>query len=382
MRIGQRMGLAADGTMYGLPPFETEMRRRLWWQMLIIDNRIGEISGAGPSLHMHMWTTRLPSNVNDTSLFPDMTDPPVEHPGATEMMFVLQKYEFIQFRHHYSRTYDVSDSKHPSIDAFEAMLENKYLKYCDTQVPMHHISLIMAKSAMCRLRMGPRHPSLLTRPEKELSEEEKESLFIWGVSMLEYHEMMLSAKNLTRFWWHINTNSPFPGQIYILCALRNRTTGELADRAWRALAASYARRYGGENFHKHMMRDKKKSSAMHLAWANLTLKAWEAREAAIPSIPVPEAIMKMRAELAESRSSKSGTDSSVSPPAVGDMPGGHQLDNPFPWLNQQPMDGQVFDQGAMMMPDPSAMDWQFWNGFVQPAPMSFDASMQPGFYQS
>lgn len=31
LRISQSLGLHRDGTQFGLSPFDTEMRRRLWW---------------------------------------------------------------------------------------------------------------------------------------------------------------------------------------------------------------------------------------------------------------------------------------------------------------------------------------------------------------
>jgi hypothetical protein len=31
LRISQSLGLHRDGTRFGLSPFDTEMRRRLWW---------------------------------------------------------------------------------------------------------------------------------------------------------------------------------------------------------------------------------------------------------------------------------------------------------------------------------------------------------------
>jgi len=37
VRIAQRMGLSTDGTHYTMPPFEVEMRRRLWWQIVLLD---------------------------------------------------------------------------------------------------------------------------------------------------------------------------------------------------------------------------------------------------------------------------------------------------------------------------------------------------------
>ena len=40
--IARTMGLHRDGTAFGLKPFETELRRRLWWQICIIDSRSSE----------------------------------------------------------------------------------------------------------------------------------------------------------------------------------------------------------------------------------------------------------------------------------------------------------------------------------------------------
>ena len=37
VRIAQRMGLHKDAAGSELTPFQTEMRRRLWWQIFILD---------------------------------------------------------------------------------------------------------------------------------------------------------------------------------------------------------------------------------------------------------------------------------------------------------------------------------------------------------
>ena len=93
VRIAQRMGLNFDGTSYGLPPFEVEMRRRLWYQIMFLDNRVSELSGAGCSLLTYIWTTKPPLNVNDSDLFPEMKEIPRECEGITEMVYVLQRCE-------------------------------------------------------------------------------------------------------------------------------------------------------------------------------------------------------------------------------------------------------------------------------------------------
>jgi hypothetical protein len=45
VRIAQVMGLERDGTFLGLTPFETELRRRIWWQLKMHDFRTAELCG-------------------------------------------------------------------------------------------------------------------------------------------------------------------------------------------------------------------------------------------------------------------------------------------------------------------------------------------------
>lgn len=47
VRLGQRMGLHRDGEALGLNPFDVEVRRRLFWQLLPLDGMSGQLSGTG-----------------------------------------------------------------------------------------------------------------------------------------------------------------------------------------------------------------------------------------------------------------------------------------------------------------------------------------------
>lgn len=82
------MGLHRDGESLGLTPFETEMRRRLWWRILLLDAMYALMSGLGHSLLPRSWDTKPPLNVNDSDLYPTMTFiQPKDSP--TDMIFCL-----------------------------------------------------------------------------------------------------------------------------------------------------------------------------------------------------------------------------------------------------------------------------------------------------
>lgn len=67
--------------------FESEMRKRLWSQIGLLELRMAELSGCGTSSLSPVSDALLPMNINDSDLDPDMTLAPKEKEGATEMMF-------------------------------------------------------------------------------------------------------------------------------------------------------------------------------------------------------------------------------------------------------------------------------------------------------
>jgi hypothetical protein len=65
--IAQAMGLHSDGSSFDLPLLETEMRRRVWWALCQLDNRISEDCGLENHLPVTI-STELPQHLNDTDL--------------------------------------------------------------------------------------------------------------------------------------------------------------------------------------------------------------------------------------------------------------------------------------------------------------------------
>lgn len=82
------MGLHHDGEQLGLSVFDAEMRRRIWWQIVVIDSAYATSSGLNHGILPHHWDTKEPSNLNDSDLYPAMTSIHLR-PGPTEMIFCL-----------------------------------------------------------------------------------------------------------------------------------------------------------------------------------------------------------------------------------------------------------------------------------------------------
>ncbi|KAH9216525.1 hypothetical protein DL95DRAFT_335185 [Leptodontidium sp. 2 PMI_412] len=375
VRIGQRMGLCYDGANYGLQPFEIEMRRRLWWQIMLLDFRVAEVSGAGCSILTHVWTTKFPLNVNDSDLYPDMRDAPPEHTsGVTEMIYVLQQCEITSHFNKMRSSHDALHIKDKKIDELAAHLEKTYLQYCDPSIPLHVLSIFMSRARIAKLHMGPRHPHLIS--STTMNVEEKEGLFSLSLEMMENHNALMSSSAMKSFFWHIVINFPFPAHVYLLTSLRTRVQDEMADRAW----ASFE-----EFFRLRMMlwerreNVRAKESALHAALSNLTVKAWDAREKARPGIEVPGVISKLRGEVRKRKAQSpkhvpAETETETPPQLVDGVSGGVFTDS-FAWMDQhnvgfeQNVDlGQGVMHGIMVGQDNSSvgmgLGWDFWNDLM------------------
>ncbi|PWI64315.1 hypothetical protein PCL_11286 [Purpureocillium lilacinum] len=97
VQIAQKAGYHRDGELISLSPFEAEMRRRIWWQIIVQDSTHAIASGLNSSLLPANWDTKEPQNLNDAGLISHATEPARSHDGPTEMAFCLILHRVYKF---------------------------------------------------------------------------------------------------------------------------------------------------------------------------------------------------------------------------------------------------------------------------------------------
>jgi hypothetical protein len=157
-----KMGLNKDGEAQGYPPFEVEIRRRVWWQLFTLDIRVAEDRGSEPCILESSFNTRLPSNVADTTLHPAMSRQP-RGQGRTEMLFSLIRFEGSyfarqmvfseRFRAENSYARLSSNDRHHAIDLFQERIEKQYLGYCDESIPLDRMTVESIRLVLAKLRL-------------------------------------------------------------------------------------------------------------------------------------------------------------------------------------------------------------------------------------
>lgn len=151
LRLSQSLGVHRDGVRLGLSPFDTEMRRRLWWQVCILDLRAAEDHDSDPSILDFSFDTAYPTSLNDDDISPEDTKPPTPREGATEMTFTLIRCEICSLLRKLTYVppgcYDVRGPAVPTFDEKEALvketslrLEDKYLRYCEDAGPLFWVA--------------------------------------------------------------------------------------------------------------------------------------------------------------------------------------------------------------------------------------------------
>lgn len=310
MRVATRLGIHRDGDQFGLPPFEAEQRRRLWWQLAMLDKRIAELTGSAiTALSSSRTDCRLPLNINDSDLHKHTKTLPVPFTGSTEMLFCLTRVELlvsttpsglrpdpsiVRNRQNNEPLVPSSSFGPPEVmtscfrglNEYSSYIESTYLKYCDPEIPIQNFTLLTARISLCKLRVV----DFMCRgiPTTKLSDEERDELFMTSVQMMECDDEIYTTEELRGFLWYTQFQAPMPGFFFLMSELRHRTIGPLCERAWKAIFSNHE--------HRNLVRNLK--SPMHTAFGHAILKAWDAHEQAEfqqgKSIGSPELITVLR----------------------------------------------------------------------------------------
>ena len=327
VRIAQGMGLERDGISLGLPPFETEIRRRIWWLLKTHDFRAAELCGLAKfrDVDTGAESTKWPTNVNDDQLYPGMPSIVAPSNTLTDIVFVALRYELVNFavgriarfrqqgKNSGQWNLHASGSDKVEIDeAFkevEGILETKYLRYCDPSQPLHLLTMLLGRFAMNVIRFLTHHPRTWVSIEQTpLSERQ----WVWEISikLLEQHNMVQSNPQLKQFAWHAAYFQQWHAFIHVLDTLRANPLIADAEKAWQLIGNTY------ENT-PDMVFDTKKP--IHVAVGNLCLNAYSDREAALqkgnmcpPS--TPEFILQLRQQREVARAKRQARDPKSSQP--------------------------------------------------------------------
>lgn len=246
-RIAITLGLHHDGTTLGITPFDIEIRRRTWWQILILDIRSSEDHGSDPVIIQHSFDTRFPLNVDDEDLNPNMTSLPSERAGLTKMSFTLTRYyTAMTFARLFARPSNflsptgswpepTFEEKQRWIRHCQHRLEERFFRHYNMEDPLHWITYTVARLILAKQWLMLYQPFLRSKLGAELPVATRDHLFLTSLEAIE-SSIRLEKQRLTVKWgWLFKTYTQFHALAFVLSELTRRTSGPMVDRAWQAV---------------------------------------------------------------------------------------------------------------------------------------------------
>ncbi|KAI1076324.1 fungal-specific transcription factor domain-containing protein [Whalleya microplaca] len=351
VRIAQKMGLHKDGESLGLSPFETEMRRRIWWQIVLLDANYALMSGLGQSLLPRSWDAKKPLNINDSDLYPTMTTVQAKE-GPTDMIFCLISYEISQMIVESPALEQVilqnessPDAPHPNdvekarkrILELDKAIGDILDKYGDLSMgPIHELAANIRPLMIS-------HIMELIRPAREQPEwgteilTPKDNLFKIALITAEHNlEMYRKSHKSGHFMWFLF--------VYMVGQLCSRSSGQLVERAWTVIELFY-------HYHEDLY---DLTCKTHGALALFVLRAWNKRQELIQETrgcapETPDYIVKLQRLLPSAESKRTP----VVPPDLVHMSVGAQE-------NVHNGTGDVAWDHMLGFVDAGAIDWDMF----------------------
>ena len=285
IRIAQRMGIHSESALAKCTAIEAEMRRRLWWSLILFDNRISEIADSKTLTLDPTWDCKIPLNVNDSDLRPEMKGPPAIQGKSTEALFAVVRCELGEFVRHTSFHLDfTSPALKPIAKTFhdgaapegsemvklEEMIENQYLKSCDPENPIHFMTMWSTRTYLAKCRLLEHH-SRYSSPAMRRTDAQHDVATSHALRMLECDTKTMTSPLTKGFLWMNHLYFPFPAYIQIVQDLRRRPVSGQARQAWEVMS---------DNFEAWFHSQFREDSPFLQMFTGMILQAWETCEAA------------------------------------------------------------------------------------------------------
>lgn len=254
VRMAVSMGYHFDGEQLGLSPFETEIRRRVWWQLVVQDANLTISNGfKHHNLGPRQFTTKLPLNLNDADLYPGATEPYASREGPTEMGFLLVFNRImVFFVDEHSRVTteaaifkaagsetDISpkdlEKLRKTVMELDADLLEIERRFINPEVGNHHRAV-----GSIRPIVLDRLHEILAPSHRQPGPGNKDKLF---------RILVLNSENITAanehmfvwgYWWLMELHFHTEILAALTSQLCQRPLGSLSDRGWNALEKIYA----------------------------------------------------------------------------------------------------------------------------------------------
>jgi hypothetical protein len=246
IRMAQYLGLQRDGAHFEhLTPFEVEMRRRIWWGIVMLDIRASEDQGTELMLGSGSFDTKIPLNINDADIDSETRETPAERNSTTDMSFARINYGIGEM----TRKLMVAATRDDAIslpnqslllnEMFQR-LEQDFLPFAtEPKNTLYRVGVIIAHLVMAKMTLIVYLPTLFSSPSEQFSDEIRTKLLVSAIEVAEYNHALNAEQAFRKWRWIYQTYTHWYAIVYLMIEISRRPWSPIVERAWVALHSSW-----------------------------------------------------------------------------------------------------------------------------------------------
>ncbi|OOF90081.1 hypothetical protein ASPCADRAFT_212222 [Aspergillus carbonarius ITEM 5010] len=251
-RLAQSLALHQDGESRGLSPYDTEMGRRAWWHLCLLDLHASDHQGTEPECLNIPFTTQVPSQINDKCLSPASAQLVTREMGFTDMSFLRMRCDILRTvyrQKHIAKRGRGCSPDQPCecaaqykvlLSGLQSQLRQEYLSHyhCDSTLPLSRIC-IEAATMIPNLALLIRYP--MRRHTDHLPPATLDRFFEIAVESIEHSRMVDTYDQGGKWAWFLRRSSTRRYTLtFVLLELCVRSSASpLVCRAWFLAQAVY-----------------------------------------------------------------------------------------------------------------------------------------------
>ena len=245
IRMAQAIGLHRDGSHFAnIPPFDVEMRRRVWWALCMLDTRASEDQGTDYTITASNCDTKLPLNINDADIDPKMSEVPPERQGLTDMTAAIVTHEMCskarQTGPEAQKSVASPEEQSRAVDTMFETLERLYLQYAtESEEIVCWVAVTTVRLVKCKQTLFIYLPTLFSSPNEKFSDEIRNKLLVAAIELAEYNHALNSRHDARHWRWMFQTYTHWHAIVYLLMECSRRQWSPTLERAWIALHSNW-----------------------------------------------------------------------------------------------------------------------------------------------
>lgn len=238
------MGLHRDGTKFDMTPYETEMRRRLWWAILILDLRSAEELGMDLTAAEGSFDTHMPLNINDADISPETAEPPMPHEGRTDAAMALVRIEVLNLSRQLHATNSAAKGPETSPIERENVLVNNYRRIqhkffkhaMDEADPLWWVAAMISRIIMSKMCLLIYQPSMFPGADAGLTDDIRQRIFVSSIEIIELGQRLNTDSRCRQWRWLFMTYTNWHAIAFNLMETCRRPWTALVERSWEAVS--------------------------------------------------------------------------------------------------------------------------------------------------